>query len=384
MARLRVGLFTYGMDSELTGIGRYAVELSYALRRLDLPVDIILLSPYPSSSLKWYRDFPVYPLPTLRHLPAVLVRGHSALSHAARKMDLDILHDPCGIAPFLAKSRGVTRLVTIHDAIPLVHPEFQPIATRVVFHTLLQWARWSADAVITVSEHAKKDLVRTLGVPSQRVFVTRPGTVLPPVEQLVQAQRRLPLTLAQYGISNPYFLWVGANSPRKNLGRVLAAFALLRLRQPEARLVLTGPKPGASVTLPAGVHHLGYVNQEHLDFLYLGAQALVYPSLYEGFGFPILEAMSYGTPVITSHSSSMPEVGGNAVLCVDPYSVDQIADAMITCLDADLRQSLGLAGRLRAMQFRWDSTAMETFRIYRTFGRRQRTAISVQSGGVPL
>lgn len=357
------------MPGALTGIGRYAVELSYALRRLELPLDLVLLSPYPDSPLQWYRDFPVYQVPSLKKLPAVVLQGHRVLAHASAKLGLDILHDPCGIAPFLANPGRSARVVTIHDAIPLVHPELQPLATKMVYHTLLRLARWSSDAVITVSNHAKDDLVRALNIPSNRIFVTPLGTALPSLMELSRRRDALPQVLQQLGIHDPYFLWVGADSPRKNLGRVLAAFESLHVERPDMELVLAGPRTSRRNDWPPNVHHLGYVPQSTLDLLYLGATALLYPSLYEGFGAPILEAMSHGTPVITSTTSSMPEVSGNAALLVDPYSVSDIRDAMKKCLDWDTHNKLGFHGRLRAMQFRWDNTALTTFRVYQQLAR---------------
>src|SRR2546423_14607762 len=120
---MRVGLFTYGMANRLTGIGRYTQELSYGLRRLAPDLEIILLNPYPASPLSWYRDLPTYHLPLLKLLPAAATLGSVELARAASALKLDVLHDPCGIAPFLAPRFGVRRVVTVHDAIPYLHPE---------------------------------------------------------------------------------------------------------------------------------------------------------------------------------------------------------------------------------------------------------------------
>lgn len=370
---MKTGLFTYGMPDTLTGIGRYAQDLSYALRRLDLPLDIVLLSPYPNSRLQWYRDFPVHNVPSLKRLPSVMTKGHLVLSRATAKLGLDVLHDPCGIAPFLSDPGYTSRIVTIHDAIPLRRPDLQPLPTRVVYHTLLRWARWSSDAVITVSNHAKDELIQALNIPSNRIFVTPLGTNIPSLAQLSEWSLALPSALDRMGIRLPYFLWVGADSPRKNLARVLEAFELLRLEQPDIELVLVGPKNVRRATLPHGANHLGYVDQATLDLLYVGALGLLYPSLYEGFGVPIIEAMSHGTPVITSNTSSMPEVSGHAALIVDPYSVHDIRDAMKKCLNHDTRMELRFYGRLRAMQFRWDKTALDTYRVYQKFAALHRT-----------
>lgn len=364
------------MRDNLTGIGRYTRELSYALRQLELPIDITLISPYPESTLQWYRDFPVYPVPSLKKLPAVLVKGHRVLARATATLGLDILHDPCGIAPFLSRPGIASRIVTIHDAIPLVRPELQPLGTKLVYHTLLRWTPKSSDAIITVSTHTKQDLVKTLKIPPPQIFVTPLGATIPSVRELSRWRSSLPTVLGQWGIRSRYFLWVGADSPRKNLNRVLTAFESLRGENPDIQLVLVGPMPRRPQGWPSGVQHLGFVSQSTLDVLYIGTVALLYPSLYEGFGLPILEAMSHGTPVVASTTSSMPELVDRAAILVDPYNVDDIRQAMHRCLDHDTSQTLRVQGRLRAMQFRWEMTARQTFDVYQhtlSVHDRQRT-----------
>ncbi len=363
MRAIRVGLFTYGMAQQLTGIGTYTMELAYALKRLNDPPEVILLSPYPQSPLKWYRDFPVHLVPSLKRLPGVMMHGSRVLSRVGQKVGLDILHDPCGIAPFENTQGPMARVVTIHDAIPLVHPELQPFGTRVVYRTTLRRARWTSNAVITVSRHARSDLTKTLRIPSHKLFVTPMGTHIPSLNQLRQWRQELPARLSHLGVKQPYFLWVGTDTPRKNLRRVLAAFERVKQDHPEINLILIGPN--GRTMWPEGVQHLGYVHPGERSCLYVGSLGLVFPSLYEGFGLPILEAMAHGTPVITSHAASMPEVGGQAALMVDPYSVPDIELAMRRCLSTEVRARLGFEGRIRAMRFSWDETARKTLQVYR-------------------
>ena len=367
---MRVGFLTYGMNETMTGIGRYTVELTRALRRLEPSLEIVLLNPYPDSPHPWYREFEVYPLPELRLLPATASLGNWALHRAAVKLDLGLLHDPCGVAPFLTLPPRYRRIVTLHDAIPYIYPETQPRLTRLVFQTLVRAARYTADAVLTVSASAAEDLGRYTGIPAHKFFVTplgvHPPTSPPPAD----------LTLSRLGIRAPYLLYVGALHPRKNLGRVLAAFDLLRARGSAAQLVIVGPQSwGARDVLNlvtdrarenANVLFTGFLPDAALQALYRGARALVFPSLYEGFGLPALEAMAHGTPVISSATSSLPEVVGDAGLLVDPYLAPAIADAMHRLLqDEVLARRLGECGRIRARQFTWERTAQGTLEVYR-------------------
>jgi glycosyltransferase involved in cell wall biosynthesis len=172
---VRLGVFTYGMNNRWTGIGRYAAELTRTLRRCDPTLDIVLLNPYPDSPHPWYCEFESYPLPQLRLLPATASLGNWTLHRAATELKLDILHDPCGVAPFLTPTRRYKRITTVHDAIPFIYPRSQPLGTRFVFHTLVKAARVTADAVLTVSEAAARDLTTYAGIPEKKLFVTPNG-----------------------------------------------------------------------------------------------------------------------------------------------------------------------------------------------------------------
>lgn len=366
---LRLGLFTYGMNDHLTGIGRYTVELAYALKRASLPLEIVLVSPYPESSLPWYRDFETFPVPKLKRLPHVLLNGDRDLSHAARILRLDILHDPCGIAPFFRTERDFARVVTIHDAIPLAHPENQPLMTKMVFRTFLKGARWTTDAVITVSDSAAMDIARYLKIPRSNLHVTPLATSVPSLGQLQGLRDRVPEVLTARGISPPYFIFVGEQNPRKNVPGIIEAFRRLRQARQDVSLVIAGPR---NRKLPPvdGLITVGYVGDRLLNHLYVGAAGLVFPSFHEGFGIPLLEAMAHGTPVITSNTSSMPEVAGNAALLVNPHDPESIAAAMKRCLDPEVSAHLALSGRFRARQFSWDDTALQTWRVYQSVVKR--------------
>ena len=372
---MHIGFFTYGMGEKLTGIGRYTVELSRALQALDPSLRITLLNPYPHSRLPWYQEFPNYPLPQLQRVPAAASLGHWQLHRAAARLELDILHDPCGIAPFwwppLAAMRRYKRVTTIHDAIPLVTPQLQPLATRLIFRTLIPAARYSADAVITVSQAAAQDIRHYAGIPAHKLHVTPNGIRPEPTPSPEQCEA----CLQRLDIQRPYLLYVGNLAPRKNLARVLEAFMQLQQDSdaPEAalQLVIVGPaswrahETFALAEQSAQVRFTDYVSDEDLQVLYHRASALVFPSLYEGFGLPVLEAMQQGTPVITSNTSSLPEVAGDAALLVDPEDSQAIAAAVRRIIsDPAYSAALVAKGRERVKQFSWQTTASLTLELY--------------------
>ena len=361
---MRVGVFTYGIErpDRLTGIARYTTELTRALARLDGGPEIVLLSPYPDSPLPWYRDFETVAVPGTGLLPLAATWGNLALHRAAVRARVDLLHDPCGIAPFLAPRPRYARVVTIHDVFARVLPATQDPLMRLLFATLLPLARHTADGVLTVSEASRADLHRHLGLPPEKTFVTPLGVTLPEAAPELQIHSQA---------QAPYFLYVGNLTPRKNLGRVIGAFVQVRERHPGLRLLIVGPKfwgsdeSSALAASTPGVDLTGFVSDEALDRLYHGAVGLVFASLYEGFGLPALEAMARGCPVIGSNTSSLPEVIGDSGLLVDPLSEDAIAEAMLLLMSGSgLRAGLVRRGLQRARAFSWDATAKRTLEVY--------------------
>lgn len=353
---MRIGLFTYGMADNLTGIGRYAMELSYGLRRFAPQSEIILLNPYPNSRLPWYRDFPCYSMPKLRKLPAVVTVGPALLARAARRLSLNVLHDPCGIGPFLIPDRRYAKVVTIHDAIPRLYPAFYPLTDRLLFRTFVPMCRWTADAVFTVSETSKADLRRMLKIPEKNIYIT-PNAVHHPADSKIAQWRE------RGNAESAYFLYVGAFGARKNVPVILKAFQSILRIYPRTRLVVVGPShvPNSWTAFTSSIANLefrGYVNDDDLHSLYANAQALLFPSIYEGFGVPALEAMAHGTPVIISATRALQEVCAHACIAVDASDEAQWAAAMAVILeDRDVRSYLAKEGRRRAKEYDWDKTA---------------------------
>ncbi|MCF6290140.1 MAG: glycosyltransferase [Desulfobacterales bacterium] len=257
--------------------------------------------------------------------------------------------------PLLIGVKGARSVISIHDLIPLKLP-WTCLDNRRFFRNSVKQSLDRSDLVITVSENTKQDLVEMFNVDPERVRVTyQPLRSVSPdlSEEAIDA------LLASYGLRNKeYFLFVGAIEPKKNIKRLARAVKSLRLDIP---LVLVGKKAWlweGELQKTDGLILLDFVPTEHLQCLYKGALFFVFPSLYEGFGLPPLEAMAHGCPVITSNVSSLPEVCGAAALYVDPYNVSDIAEK-IQCMydDPGLRQRLSEQGRERARFF-----SMENYR----------------------
>jgi glycosyltransferase involved in cell wall biosynthesis len=241
---------------------------------------------------------------------------------------------------------------TICDLTHIYCPESSSMLIRIYYATILRRACHRAATILTISEFTRKQIVEWSGVAPEKVVNVRCG-VDPTYRQLGES----------YGLSFPYLLCVSNRKPHKNEFRVLEAFAKAALN-PKMRLVFTGqPTRHLScrierLNLGSRVDFTGVVEEAKLPGLYRGAEALVFPSLYEGFGLPLLEAMACGTPVVTANVTAMPEVAGDAALLVDPTSVEQIACAMEQIVrDTALRHRLRTKGVERAAQFSWTSTA---------------------------
>jgi glycosyltransferase involved in cell wall biosynthesis len=265
-------------------------------------------------------------------------------------------------------------VVTIYDLTALLFPEHHTPGTRELQARKWQFAREKADVVIAISEATKRDIVAHLGISASRIHVVCGGVgpAFRPIEsRQVLEQALAPLRLAP----GEYILSVGTIEPRKNLVRLVEAYHRVRDLTPAPKLVLAGARGWKfesvfervkTLGLKDEVVFLGQVPADILPALYNGAVAFAYPSLYEGFGLPPLEAMACGVPVIASDASSLPEVVGDAGLLVDPNDTDALADALATLLNEDeKRAELSARGPTRARAFSWEQTAFKTLEVYR-------------------
>jgi glycosyltransferase involved in cell wall biosynthesis len=297
------------------------------------------------------------------------------LPRLARSLALDVLHSPYYVKPYRLPCASI---ITIHDLIPLIYPQHLPSRrARIVYRIAITLAVRSADAIITDSHSAARDLQRHCKVPpaSLTVIPIAAAPVFKPQPRLaVEALRQ------KYSLPQRYALFLASNKPHKNLLRLVEAWSLLHNRRlaGEAKLVIAGhwdsrypeaKQRAFELGLAGEILFVGAVAEEELPALYSGAALFAFPSLYEGFGLPVLEAMSCGTAVICSNTSSLPEVAGDAALQVDPLDVKMLAEAITRLLHDDgLRESLAARGLARAGQFSWEAAAQATLALYQQAG----------------
>jgi glycosyltransferase involved in cell wall biosynthesis len=286
---------------------------------------------------------------------------------ALRRIEADLVHGPVFVGPLFAPCPMV---VTIHDLSFLRFPAlFRPF-NRLYLTTLTRLSARRARRLIAVSAHAAAEAAQLLAVPSERIDVVYHG-VDPVFRPLPAGEIAAFRKLNQ--VPEQFVLFVGTLEPRKNLVRLVEAFA--RVDDGKTKLVLAGGKGWLYDTLFAQVERLGlekavifpgYVTSDDLPFWYNAATILAYPSIYEGFGLPVLEAQACGTPVLTSNVSSLPEAAGDAALMVDPYDVDALVGGLNRILtDESLRFELREQGLVHARRFSWPRTAYETASVYR-------------------
>ena len=370
---MRVALYANPILDRGVGVGTYCSELARHLPKVA-PDDTFILF---YNSFKRGREAGST-LKEFAQAPNVQVLLNVGLRRAIAKAwrfgfppiesftgSLDIYH---GTNCFSAPTRNARRVVTVHDLTPILFPQWH---TREVqgYAAELRRTIHQQDLIIADSEATRQDLESYLGVHQSRIRVIplAAASHFQPVSEMAIVE-----VLARHAIRRPYVLHTGTLEPRKNLVRLLEAFA--RATQ-DHDLVLVGTKGWLSTDIHETINRLqitnrvritGYVPSSDLPAIYAGASAFCYPSRYEGFGLPPLEAMACGAPVITSAISSLPEVVGDAALLIDPFEIDSIQEALQRLLgDEQLRRSLRQQGFERAQQFSWERTARETVAVYR-------------------
>jgi len=292
------------------------------------------------------------------------LRQHWRYGRRLQRAELDLFHMPHYDVPLSYRGRLVA---TVHDLIHYLLPEYsaKPFS-KFYSYALLSHVARRANRIICVSESTKKDFVSLFPKAQDRVRVISPAVDLPVSVSTDDVRKRV---LAHHALRPGYILYVGNLRKSKNTLGLIAAYARLKAQRPDAPpLVLVGRNSlpqSSSRQFPTGVQLLGEVPPEHLPVLYSQALFFAFPSFYEGFGLPPLEAMAYGTPVMASDRASLPEVCGAAALYVDPTSVDAMADAMMRLmLESGTRAQLRRAGLENVKRFSWKTFAEQTWRIY--------------------
>jgi glycosyltransferase involved in cell wall biosynthesis len=379
---MRLGMSGFFWNRGATGSGQYTHQLVRGLLRLPNGPRCLLFRPQNGEGRERVSDargemqerLLGSPVPLTRNLFKVWFE-QIALPRACRDEGVDVLHVPYFAPPLVGGSRTV---VTIHDLIPLVLPAYRESAWVRLYTRLAAEGARRAAAIVTDSQFSRDDILRLLGVPSSRVHVVylAADEIFRPVVDASEMEK----VRHEYGLPQEYVLYLGGFDQRKNMSTLMAAYAALKEGvSGRAKLVIVGQLPSRDTDffpdprrlvqtcgLGDKVLFLGWVPEKDKPALYIGATLFVYPSLYEGFGLPVLEAMSCGTAVITSHATSLPEIVGNAAVLFDPHDVEGLADAITTLLqDPDRREDLAAKGLERARSFSWEKTIAQTIEVYR-------------------
>lgn len=299
--------------------------------------------------------------------------GSLMLQRFTNHKDLDLVHNLDNLGPYLFPNHGpVRRVLTVHDIAPVVLPQLHSSLLRFNFKTILPVLIRNSDAVIVPSQATKQDLLHYFSITPEKVEVIPMGIDT----SYFYPQKADERVLNKYGINRDYMLYVGTDNPRKNLRNLVISFSHL-YQKVDFDLVLVGPINGEN--LIKFVKHLnpshellnriilpGYVDESDLPVLYSASEAFIFPSLYEGFGFPPLEAMACGTPVIASDNSSISEVVGDAGLLIqDPLNPQEISQSILKLHeDEDLKMKLKEKGLKQVNKFDWDENADKTFQLY--------------------
>ncbi len=332
---MRVGIDISQTVYEGTGVAAYTKNLVEKLLEIDKKNVYVLFGSSLRRRQKGFWPFPPTFLDLLWNRLHIL-----PVENLIGK--IDVFHSSDWTQP-PTKAKKVT---TIHDMVVYKFPHSSHSNIVTVQKRRLEWVKKECDAVIAVSASTKKDIVEILGIDEKKIKVIYEASNMQPPKE-------------KYKPKKPYILAVGTREPRKNLDRLVKAFQ--SLKQKDVELIMVGNYKKVEV-----VNALGYVSSEKLAELYSGALALVYPSIYEGFGIPILEAFNCGCPVVTSNLSSMPEVGGKAAIYADPLSISDIAEKIDYVLDlsSSKRKELIEKGFSQAQKFSWENTAKETIKVY--------------------
>lgn len=371
-----------------TGVGYYSEHLLHHLAALTPAPDLLVLSNRP---LDLTRSLPqaVRVMNGRWRLPR-LIWMHTLAPRLLRQLQPDVVHFTNGMMPLDCPAPTV---VTIHDMSLTLLPRFHPPRRLLFNRPLLDVAARRADAIITVSESAKRDIVRHYGFDERRVHVIREAAA--PQFRPVSDAGWLEAVRRRYGLADRFVLYVGTIEPRKNLRTLLEGFAR-RYHGGDLphQLVFVGPYGWLCGDIEALVERLGlaghvrftgYVPFEELPAIYTLAEMFIFPSVYEGFGLPVIEAMACGTPVITGPTAALMEVGGDAVEQLERLDAEAVGEALVRLgRSRDRRRELALRGHARAARFSWARAAEETLSVYRRVTGRLGSPRPAEHAGAAL
>ncbi len=375
---MRFAIDATSIPRQMAGAGVYTYNLIRAAAAVDRENEYVVFTRSDAFD-DLSRDEP--PFRTVRvsagSRPARLLWEQLALPVHLRRRRIDVLHSPHHTAPLVVA--GCRRVITFHDLTFFLLADRYPRSRLLYFRTMSRATARVADALICPSQAVREDIVRILHVPPEKVRAIAEAAA--PEFQPIKDKAALERLRTRLTLPERFILSVGSLEPGKNRAALIKAFAGLRKRGLEQKLVVAGQRAwkyeadlalAGDLGIEGDVLFTGYVPPEEMPALYNAAELFVFPSLYEGFGLPVIEAMACGVPVVASNLSAIPEVAGEAALLVDPRDVEQLCDAMERLLrDKRLQAALRRRGLKRAQGFSWERTARETIAVYEeTAGKR--------------
>ncbi|MCK4431428.1 MAG: glycosyltransferase family 4 protein [Candidatus Aminicenantes bacterium] len=373
---MKIGLDVDSLTIKSGGIGRYAVNLINHVAKILLNEgqnEIFIFFHHSFDRDLIHKHSHLKFIDKYTNIKSNVLRKGIFLPFSMRRLKMDLFHglDHIGI-PFLYEDKRCKYVVTIHDLITRIYPSKFTKKHRLVQNTLLPHILRKADRIIAVSNSTKNDIIKFYPEYAHKIKVIYEGVES---QFFPRSNHEIEKTLDKYNVDFRYILFLGTVEPRKNIIRVVDAF--IQLKQEgniEQKLIITGRKGWLykdiiekinKTPFSQDIIFTDFVDDEDLPSLYSGAEIFLYPSLYEGFGLPVLEAMSCGSPVITSNLSSLPEIAGDAAILVDPMNVEEIVQAMEKLLrDRELRKELKRKSLERAKFFSWEMAAKETLHLY--------------------
>lgn len=371
---MNIGISARYLQNAFTGIETYLVNTLLNLKKIDRHNQYTLFfssdKPVPKIAVDNGFAYDTSKFHTGSQFGKVLW-AHLYIPYGIKKNKIDVFHEPFFTAPIIKRCPTV---ITVYDVSFLYIPFCYTFRTRLYLKSLLPMSLKRSDLIIAISKNTKKDIIDNFSISPDKIIVIYPGVEedFKPVEDREELERVKRL----YKIRGDFILSTGGLSPRKNFIRLIKALKMLRdNKKIDLKLVIVGVKgwmyepifKEISINgLERDVLFCGHVPKEQLVRLYNAAAAFIYPSLYEGFGMPILEAMACGCPVVASKVSSMPEACGDAALLIDPKNIEALSDAIYKMItDEPLRKDLIRKGMNQAKKFSWQKTAEETLTVYR-------------------
>lgn len=365
---MRVGMITNAIDEGHPSYTVYTYNLIKNLNLLDKENEYYLIH-HTKIDLDIYRTNKevIVPLPPFKPLKRLLWR-YIFLPKKLKTLELDIVHDPCGIS-IISFDIPFKKVITIHSLMSIFYPKYN--IGGWLAYKLFGKKISKADRVITVSKFLKQELIKYLKVPEEKIKVIYNGKdeKFKPVDQEEIAEIK-----QRYNLDSSFILYVGVLQPLKNIPTLIKAYYKLKKKGIKHKLVIAGGKGWMykeifriieKLNLQKEIIFTGHVPNDELPKLYAAADLFVFPSIYEGFGMPPLEAMACGTPVITSDRGALPEVVGDAGIMVNPYDVDELANEMYRVLNDDsLKKDMIKKGLKRAKMFSWEKCAKEVLKVY--------------------